>query len=308
MFALRGLVVNFAFFGVSYCALSLLLVILWHAARLVGCHTLFRSARSLFALRMFPLVAAAFVTLIFAAPAFFLLEGGMDEDVRTLIFSLGTLLLFAAGCVRIMAAQFGASRMLTEWLADLKVLNASPPASTLSAKHGSPPLLLYGIREPKVLVSESAVALLSPEELRVAIRHEVSHLRFRDNLKKLILHGIPFPGMGNLERAWQEGAEFAADEAAVSTSDEALNLAAALIKMCSLAPAQEPPAFTTGLVGLTALVDSRVRRLLAWNGAHSQSRNVRWAWSLLLPTIAYGVFSYSHVLLVTHQFTERFIH
>jgi Zn-dependent protease with chaperone function len=308
MFALRSLMVGLAFFGVCYCALSLLVVILWHAARLMRCDTLFRSARSLFALRMFPLAASAFVTVIFAVPAFFRLEGGMDEDVGTLIFSLGTLLLFAAGCVRIMAAQLGASRMLSEWLAESKVLKASPLASTLSAKHCAPPLLLYGIREPQVLVSESAVALLSPEELAVALRHEASHLRFRDNLKKLILHGIPFPGMGHLEHAWQEGAEFAADDAAVSSSDEALNLATALIKMCSLAPAQEPPAFTTGLVGLAAMVDRRVHRLVAWKDASLRAREIRWAWFLLLPAVGYGIFTYNHALLLTHRFTEWFIH
>jgi Zn-dependent protease with chaperone function len=258
---------------------------------------------------MFPLAASAFVTLTFAVPAFFLLEGRMDEDLGTLIFSLGTRLLFAAGTVRVMAAQLGASRMLTEWLAESRVLKVNPLASTLPARHKSPPLLLYGIRAPKVLVSESAVALLSPEELAVALRHEVSHLRFRDNLKKLIMHGIPFPGMGNLERAWQEGAEFAADEAAVSSSDEALNLATALIKMCSLAPAQEPPAFTTGLVGLTALVDMRVHRLVAWNGASLRARETRWAWLVvLLPALGYSIFTYNHALLLTHRFTEWFIH
>ena len=308
MFGLRCLMVGFAFFGVCYCALSLLAVILWHVARLVRFDTLFKSAGSLFALRMFPMAASAVITLIFAVPAFFLLEGGMDEDLGTLIFSLGTLLLFAAGCIRIIAAQLGASRTLTEWLAESRVLNANPLASTISAKHRPPPLLLYGIRAPKVLVSESAVALLSREELAVAIRHEVSHRRFRDNLKKLILHGIPFPGMGNLERAWQEGAEFAADEAAVSNSDEALNLAAALIKICSLAPAQEPPAFTTGLVGLTALVDKRVHRLVAWNGASSRAKEIRWTWFLLLPAIGYGILTYNHALLLTHRFTEWFIH
>ena len=308
MFALRGLVVGLSFFGVCYCVLSLVVVMLWHAARFLRCHTLFKSARALFALRIFPLAASAFVTLVFAVPAFLRLEGGMDEDLGTFIFSLGTLLLFAAGCVRIVAAQSGASRLLSEWLAESKLLNASPIASTLSARHCPPPLLLYGIRAPQVLVSESAVALLGPEELRVAIRHEVSHMRSRDNLKKLVLHGIPFPGMGNLERAWQEGAEFAADEAAVSTSDEALNLAAALIKMCSLAPAQEPPAFTTGLVGLTALVDRRVHRLVAWNGESARAGKIRWAWFLLLPAVGYGIFTYNHALFLTHRFTEWFIH
>lgn len=309
MFVLRGVVVNWAFFGVCYCALSLLEVILWRAVKLLRRHTVFQSPRSLFVLRMFPLAAAVFLTMIFAAPAFFLFEGGMDEDLRTLIFSVGTVLLMAAGCIRIAAAQFGAAHMLAKWSTESRSLDSNPLASILPAKHCAPPLLLCGIRDPKVLISESATAVLSPEELGVAIRHEVSHLRFRDNLKKLILHGVSFPGMGDLERAWQESAEFAADEAAVSNSDDALNLAAALIKMCRLAPLQEPPAFTTGLVELTALVEVRVHRLLAWNGAPLQAKRIRWPWFLVaIPAVGYGIFTYSHTLVLTHRFTEWLIH
>jgi len=307
MFVLRGLVVNVAFFGICYCALSLLVVILWQATKLLGWRV-FPSAGSLLALRMFPLIASACITLAFAMPSFFLLEGGMDEDLRTLIFSMGTVLLAVSGAIRVMAAQFGAAGVLAKWSAESRALGSSPLASILSARHSAPPLLLYGIRDPKVLVSESAVVLLSPEELAVAIRHEVSHLRSRDNLKKLILHGIPFPGMGSLERAWREGTELAADEAAVCSSDDALNLAAALIKLCRLAPAQEPPAFTTGLVELTALVSLRVHRLLSWTDASLRARRIRWGWLLLVPAIGFGIFTYSQALVLTHRFTEWFIH
>lgn len=307
MFVLRGLMVGLAFFGVCYCPLSLLVMLFWQAARHLHRESVFQSARALFALRIFPLAGSAFLTLAFAMPAFFRLEGGADEDLGTLIFSLGTVLLLAGGCIRIVAAQFGTARVLNEWMGESKALSCSPVTATFSAKHSAPPLLLYGICSPTVLVSEAAVALLSPEELKIAIEHEVNHLRSRDNLKKLILHGIPFPGMSSLERAWQERAEFAADAGAVSSHDDALNLAAALIKLCPLAPPKESPAFTTGLVTLTDMVNVRVRRLLAWDGVRAS--RTRWPWFLLvLPLGAYGVFAYGHALLLTHQFTEWFIH
>jgi Zn-dependent protease with chaperone function len=309
MFILRGLMVGLAFFGVCYCTLSLLVVILWQASRLFRSNPAFSSGRSLFALRVFPLAASAFVTLIFAMPAFFLLEGGTDEDLGTLILSLCALLLLTAGFVRVLAAHFGAARLLAQWLGRSTLLNSSPLACTFRTGHPCPPLLLRGIGTPKVLVSETAVALLSPEELAIAIRHEVGHMRFRDNLKKFILHGTPFPGMGPLERAWQEAAELAADESAVSSSDDALDLASALIKLCRLAPIQKPPALTTGLVELTALVNVRVQRLLTWNDETFPLRKTRWQWLLvLLVPVGYGVCSYGHVLVLTHQFTEWFIH
>jgi Zn-dependent protease with chaperone function len=309
MFVLRGLMVGLAFFGVCYCMLSLFLAIFWPAARLFRRASMFSSARSLFGLRVFPLAAAAFATLVFAMPAFFLLEGKSDEDLGTLIFSLGTVLLLGAGLVRVVAAQVCTSRLISEWLAESKILNSSLLTPAFLAKPSAPPLLLYGICAPKIVVSETATAILSPKELAVAIQHEAGHLRFRDNLKKFVLHTIPFPGLGSLERAWQEAAEFAADEAAVSSSDEALNLAAALIKLCRLAPVQQPPALTAGLVELTALVQLRVHRLLAWNAATLQPRKMRCLWlPSILVIVASGIFTYGQALVLTHQLTEWFIH
>ncbi|HEY4905092.1 MAG TPA: hypothetical protein VIH89_16575 [Candidatus Sulfotelmatobacter sp.] len=309
LFAFRGFMVALGFFGVVYCLLSVLVVGVWRCARPLCRNSAVAAARLLFGLRIFPLVGSAFITLAFALPAFFLLEGGMDEDIGTLLFSAGTLLLLAAGFVRILSAQKGALHVVAAWLKGAHALEAGAAVPILRANHGAPPLLLYGISTPQVLVSEAAVSLLSPEELRVAVRHEMGHLRSRDNLKKLILYGAPFPGMGSLERAWQEAAEFAADEAAVTNSADAVDLAAALIKLCELVPVQAQPAFTTGLVDITALIDVRVRRLLAWNENSSRFVRLRW-WFLpaVLVTLPYTAVHYSHALMFTHQLTEWFIH
>jgi Zn-dependent protease with chaperone function len=233
----------------------------------------------------------------------------MDEDMGTLLFGVGTALLLAAGLVRVLAAQSRASRLVAVWLKEAGVLDAGTTRTMLQVKRGGPPLLLYGISTPKVLVSEKAVALLSPEELRVAVEHEMGHLRSRDNLKKLILYGAPFPGMASLERAWQEAAEFAADEAAVSNSIDAVELASALIKLCHLVPAQESPAFTTGLVDMAALVNVRVRRLLAWKESRSSELQSCWFfWLAAVTVLPYTFAHYGQALLVTHRLTEWLIH
>lgn len=309
LFAVRSLVVGLGFFGVTYCLLSLLVVCAWHAMRLVFRDSNIRSARLLFGLRILPLVGSAFVTLVFALPAFYKLEGGMDEDMGTLLFGVGTALLLAAGLVRVLRAQNRAARMVADWRTEAGVLETGAAPATLQVKQNGPPLLLYGISTPQVLVSENAVALLSPEELRVAVEHEMGHLRSRDNLKKLILHGAPFPGLGSLERAWQEAAEFAADEAAVSSGTDAVDLAAALIKLCDFVPVQDSPAFTTGLVDTSALVNVRVRRLLAWEEHHSRALQSRWVFLLsVAAALPYAVAHYGQALLITHRLTEWFIH
>jgi Zn-dependent protease with chaperone function len=309
MFAVRGIMVALGFFGVFYCLLSLLVVCVWRCGSLLRRSSVVLPARILFALRVSPVVASAIITLGFALPAFLLLERGViDEDMGTLVFSTCTLLLLAAGLFRVLTARANTSRVVGDWLEGAHALDAD--RRTLRTKAGLPPLLVYGAWAPRVLISETAIALLSPDEMRVAVQHEIEHMRSRDNLKKLIVYAAPFPGMTSLERSWQEAAEFAADEAAVSNSDEAVDLAAALIKLCDLAPLQEPPTLTTGLVNLTALVEERVQRLLDLSEARSRSGQPHWWWFLpaLLATVPYTVTHYSQALLFTHRVTEWFIH
>lgn len=310
MFLLRSIMVGLGFFGVVYCLLSLGIVCVWRASDLMRQQTAAGRAQLLFGLRIAPIVGAAFITIAFALPAFFLLEGGADEDMGTLLFSLGTLLLFAAGMFRVMAAQRRTIGIVAQWIEEAHPLDAGIAAPTLQAKPGLPPLLLYGISEHKVLVSETAVILLTRDELRIAVRHEEGHIRSRDNLKKLILYAASFPGMGRLERAWQEAAEFAADEAAIANKNDAIDLASALIKLGCLVPVLDSPAFTTGLVDMTALVSERVHRLLAWNETDSRPRKIGW-WCCLAGSLAalpYIVTNYGPALLFTHRFTEWLIH
>ena len=81
----------------------------------------------------------------------------------------------------------------------------------------APTLTVAGVCAPKVLVSEAAVATLNPPELRTALRHEIAHALRYDNLKKLVFRFSVFPAMADLEHAWSEETEMAADDAAVSS-------------------------------------------------------------------------------------------
>jgi Zn-dependent protease with chaperone function len=309
MFCLRAIMVALGFFGVMYCLLSLLIMCVWRGTRLLCRNSAGGLARALFAARIFPVVGSAFITLAFAVPAFLLLEpAAIDEDIGTLLFSACTLLLLSAGLIRVVAAQAKASRTVADWIEGVHALDARATGSTWQARR-VPPLLLYGVAAPRVLASETAITLLSPEELRVAVRHEIGHMRSRDNLKKLLVYAASFPGMANLEQAWQDAAEFAADEAAVSNSDDAVDLASALIKLADAVPSQELPAFTTGLMDCAALVRVRVQRLLDWDescgrGVPGRSRCLL---ALALLAVSYTVAHYGQALSCTHRFTEWLI-
>jgi Zn-dependent protease with chaperone function len=306
MFALHGIAVSLNCFVLLYCLLSLLVAIVWRPLKPL--HVAQRSvAAILFELRILPLVASAIVTVGLIVPSFELLEP-LNERLGAMPLALGVcaLLLIAYGAFRAIAAQTRTTRVVTRWFQNAHPLKTNAScALTFQSGRESPPLIVVGVRNPRVLVSESTIALLSPDELNMALKHELEHMKSRDNLKRLILAFCPFPGMSKLESAWAQAAELAADDAAVSTQSDALNLAAALVKLSRLVVVKSSPVCAMGFVA--GSVSQRVTRLLAWDEA-CKARRVRIrTWFLvplaiavsLLMTIAHGP-----VLARTHAVTE----
>ena len=158
------------------------------------------------------------------------------------------------------------------------------------------------------MVSDAAAIVLTDDELQVALRHELGHVRSWDNLKKVLISATPFPGMGGIERAWQEAGELAADEAAVTKRQEALDLAAALIKLSRSFQQWPKPLSATGLVSSSSSTNKRVRRLLQWRMPERRFPHTR-PWTLLiLFTMIVGIASnYGATLTLTHRLTELLV-
>lgn len=308
MFALRGIAVSLDCFLLLYCLLSVLVETVWRSLRPL--HVAQQSvATILFALRILPLAASLIVTFALVVPSFQLMEPlPSDEAMGAIPLALGVcaLLLIACGFFRAIAAQTRTTRAVTCWLEGARPLKLNANSTvTFQSRRESPPLIVVGVRHPRVLVSESTVALLTPDELRMALKHEHEHMKSRDNLKRLILVFCPFPGMAKLETAWLQAAELAADDAAVSNQRDALDLAAALVKLSHLVPVKAPTVCGTGFVA--GSISQRVAFLLDWDEA-SKSRRVRIrTWFVipfavavsLLVTVAHGP-----VLAFTHEVTE----
>jgi beta-lactamase regulating signal transducer with metallopeptidase domain len=309
MFALRGIAVSLTFFVLLYCLLSALVAVAWRSLRFV--HATEKSlAGLLFALRVLPLAASVVITFAFVVPSFDLLEPrSIDEGMGAMPLALGVcaLLLIACGCFRVITAQTTTSRVVARWLEGAHPLNVDAGTRTVTfrSRREAPPLTLVGVRKPRVLVSESTVALLSRDELHIALKHEVAHMQSRDNLKKLIFRFCPFPGMAKLESAWSQTAELAADDAAVSKLDDAVDLAAALVKLSRLVPVEAAPVCTVGFV--TGSMSDRVKRLLAWDEA-SKAQPIRirqwYAIPPALVTLLCVFVAYGPVLALTHEVTE----
>jgi len=271
MFAARGLAVSLSVFALLYFALSLAVCGLWRTICWYGEGLApRRRADLLFAARMLPFAVSAAITMIFTLPSFLWLEPrAIDEPVGAIPLGLGLcgLLLLLVGMANAAHALLRASRAVASWQRGATA-GRSGSIPLLRISRELPTVAAAGILRPKVLLSRQAEHALSPEELHTALRHELAHVRRRDNLKKLLLRFAAFPGMANLEAAWREAAEMAADDAAVSSASEALDLAAALIKLSRLGPLEPPAELTTALVhGPASSVQARVQRLLAWSEA-----------------------------------------
>jgi Zn-dependent protease with chaperone function len=115
--------------------------------------------------------------------------------------------------------------------------------------------------------------------------------------------------MKRLETAWSEASELAADDAAVSSFPDALDLAAALIKLSRLAPVQQP-VLTTGLLHTSVgSLSLRIERLFAWNSQRSSASPRSW-WYAVPAIVAAAicvVSTYEFALYGMHEFTELLV-
>jgi len=317
MFAARGLAVSFSISVLLYSALSLAVCAVWRSAW-IYCqrYPARRCANLLFILRLIPFALATGVTLALALPSFLLLEPrAVDEPLGALPVVLGLcgLAVVLAGLRSATVALLAASRTVALWSRETHVVDAGLKDSrdsvpVLGVSAAGPPLTAAGILRPSVWLSRVAEFVLTERELQSALRHEFVHVRRRDNLRKLILRLVAFPGMAELESAWREATEMAADDGAVSSASEALDLAAAVIKLSRLAPLKSAAELTTALVHSPAeSVNARVERLLAWTEPR-QSAAREYSWAYLLTAAAAVVvtlaLTYSELLVRVHAATE----
>ncbi|HXW90620.1 MAG TPA: M56 family metallopeptidase [Terriglobales bacterium] len=316
MFAARGIIVSVSVFVIVYCVLSLVVACGWRRAWgraqrfFVG-----RAAGVLFALRMFPLITAGLITAALTVPSFLLLEPrAIDEPVGGVSLALGACGLIL-GLVGILSAAIGlrrASRAVAEWTRGARPAESATSVPVLTISPASPAMTATGILRPRILLSGAAELQLTDGELQAALNHELAHIRRADNLKKLLMRFAAFPGMRGLEAAWLESAEMAADDAAITTTRDALDLAAALIKLSRMVPEAATTDLTAALVrGPRSAVHARVERLLAWceensvaAGKHSRWYRLSCGLAATFAAIAMFALSYRQLLVHVHTATE----
>jgi beta-lactamase regulating signal transducer with metallopeptidase domain len=314
MFALRGIAISFSVFFILYSALSFAVCITWRSlARYLCRFPASRYADSLFFLRMLPIVSSVGVTVVFAVPSFLRFEPRSVKESIGIVGVLG-----ACGVAVLLAAIWSStmalvktSRTVTRWSNHASVLgrhalNTGQIVPVLRTSMVAPPLTVAGIIRPRIWLSGLAERMLTPRELHAALQHELIHVRRRDNLRKLILKFAPFPGMAQLESEWHEATEMATDDAAVSSASQALDLAAAVIKLSGLILVPSPADLTTALVHTPAeLLSVRVQRLIHWKAGRCEAQfsGKYTAFAALGTVVMLGMY-YSEVLVKIHAATE----
>jgi Zn-dependent protease with chaperone function len=317
MFAVRGIAISCSIFVVLYGVLSAAVCGLWRRMRLhLEQRPARRNADLLFALRLSPFLVALGITLGFAVPSFLLLEprsGDEPMGIAAWLLGGGGIAVLLAGIGQASAALLRASRTVARWSSQAEAGGSIPVDSIVSVSvrrisADAPPLTATGILRPSVWLSSSAERVLTESELQSALRHEIAHIRRRDNLRKLILRFVSFPGMVELESAWREASEMAADDAAVSSASEALDLAEAVIKLSRLAPLQPPAELTTALVHSPAeSINARVERLIAWADRRqdpAKEYSLAYALCAAAAVAATLAVTYSELLVRVHAATE----
>jgi Zn-dependent protease with chaperone function len=312
MFAARGIAVSFSVFVLVYCTLSLAVSFSWRIVwRRIQHHPVRHIADILFALRMLPWLTACVITAAFTIPSFLLLEPrAIDEPLGGLPLSLGLCgaLLGIFGIVNAALALQRASRTISRWASQAEPMPSCGPVPVLRISQPVPAMTTAGIVRPKVLLSTVAEFLLTSNELQTAMNHEIAHVRRRDNLKKLLLRLVTFPRMASLEAAWIEATEMAADDAAVLNAGEALDLAAALLKLSRIRPIVPAIDLTTALVlSPASVMNARIERLIAWSDERLVPSRRSSAWfrlSVALAAIAVCSITYSQSLVRVHAATE----
>jgi Zn-dependent protease with chaperone function len=246
-------------------------------------------APRLLALRLFPSLASALVTLGLVLPAYALFEprhSGERPSLALGLLAAAGLVVLAAGLRRGLASCLATARLVRSWSRTAERLALQAPLPVFAIRDPFPIVCLVGALRPRLFVARQVLDVLSPDELEAVVTHETAHWLAGDNLKRLLLHFSPdllsvLPLARRLEREWARASELAADARAGACGAEiALDLSAALVKVARLAPASMPPTAAVSALQDGSDLALRVRRLVgeaSSNDAREGSRRLaRW--------------------------------
>ena len=325
MYLLLGIALTFAFLLIVNMVAAFVASLTWH---LLSGHIDHLSANAraqiIFGLRVGPVAAAMVFVSAFVIPSYLLLEPANSGEVVSgklaVISIVSSIAVILAGfrVLRTWRVTRGLQATWQKGAVELEVDGIN--ARVFGISHPFPVMAVVGIVRPRMFVARQVLDSLSGEEFAAAVAHECAHLRSHDNLKRTVLQIcrdlVIAPFGKNLDRAWAENVESAADEhAAYTRPSVALDLASALVKLARIAPHSSPQTSFSGSFLFDARcvdVTERVRRLLGF--ADKSRRPARatfslplWVWPTAMTCLLAFHFFDQRLLLKTHEAIERFV-
>ena len=182
-----------------------------------------------------------------------------------------------------------------------------------------PPLALVGLLSPRIVISKALLKekSLPPAALDVAIAHENSHARNRDNLKLLLLSCLPHLGLKTARRPsvlrqWQSLAELAADYDAVGESPvRAVLLAETLLAVARTTSQNHQRILSAALLPHEEDLQNRINHLLCptpltFAQDRPAERLIMMSGAVFVLATAVALFAY--VVSLWHLFAECLLH
>lgn len=237
------------------------------AVRIAGTMRPRMASRFLFAVRMMPAALTLFLILGFCVPSYVWLEPDINSE-RVGWFCLAAAVIGAAIWTVSILRGLTSIVLTDRYLRRCQSHLAATSDDLLVVDGKAAVMAVAGVVHTKLVVSQTVLDALTPEQRDAAFRHEAAHRASRDNLKRLLFlltpDVVPFVGgMRKLERSWHTFTEWAADDEAVDGDQErALSLASALVKVAKLGVHGRPSLVLSTLIDDGRDLATRVDRLL----------------------------------------------
>ena len=329
MYFLLGISLVFAFLLTLNLLASMSASVLWRAiARSASTLSFRRQEQIIFTLRAAPVAAALVFVSVFLLPAYLLYEpaaSGETVSLKLAVISLASLLGIGAAFFRVFRTLRATRKLTRNWLKHSQLIAiAGVKIPVYRIQHPFPVIAVVGMLRPRMFVASQVFDSLTEDELRSAVAHEYGHLKAHDNFKRAFLRVcrdmLVFPLGRELDRAWADNNESAADEYAATTGGDsmALDLASTLVKIARIAPQNTSPAMPLGSFLIEEHAGDlkiRVQRLLQFpekrtDGERprvSGSRYSAWLYLALISSAVLFLATNKSLLLNIHDVSEHVV-
>ena len=276
-------------------------------------------AKFIFAFRLLPFVLSVSLLLFLFIPSFVIHEKENPEEFvsfRLSVLAFVALAVLVFAFLRALLSLLKTQILVSKWMREENRLNLGYTKTPVyKIENQYPMIAVFGLFKHKIFIDSRVFEILNDEEIEAVIAHEQAHINSLDNLKRFALNFCRnltvLPFFKNIETAWDNSSEAAADEfASQDKRTRPLDLASALVKLArelSNTPTQKFVMASYISSEAHAPVAWRIERLISLANNFPQKEEKKYLGSFIL-AIACFAFAVKFLLLATHTDLFLFTH